>query len=76
MKAERLSQAQTRVMKWVGKGWTGQPGSGSAVMVNGQRLCNADTMNSLSRLGYVTQDSCGQWIATDAGRARTLELGL
>ena len=72
----KLSEAQRRVLKWVGKGWHGQPGSGSAVMVNGARICNVDTMSTLRRLGYVSQDGSGCWHATDAGKTITKELGL
>lgn len=72
----KLSEAQKRVLKWIGKGWHGQPGVGSAVMVNGQRICNVDTMSTLRRMGYVQQDGDGCWRVTDAGRSITQELGL
>lgn len=38
----KLTEAQKRVLKWIGHGWTTEPGSGSAVMVNGMRVCNTN----------------------------------
>lgn len=72
----KLSEAQRRVMRCLGHGWEAQPGVGSAVMVNGQRICNIDTMTSLSRAGLVQQDEQRCWKATEAGRSITGRLGL
>lgn len=78
----KLSDAQTRVMKWLGKGWTSVPGSGTAIHVNGKRVCNVDTMCALERLGLVEQmvihgrKAIGQWHATPAGKELTSRLGL
>lgn len=72
----KLTEAQTRVMKWLGHGWIAYPAGGSAVTVNGQRLCNVDTLMALSRLGLVTQDDDRCWAATEAGAALTKERGL
>jgi hypothetical protein len=72
----KMSEAQRRVMKWLGKGWQAQPGNGSALMVNGQRICNIDTMTALGRAGMVQQDDKRCWSATEAGRSITGRLGL
>ncbi|MBV7542213.1 hypothetical protein [Acidovorax sp. sic0104] len=72
----KLTQAQTRVMKWLGKGWGTEPGAGSAVMVNGTRICNTDTMMALQRGGLVAMDAEGRWTATESGRAITAQLRL
>lgn len=72
----KLSEAQQRVLKWLGKRWTAMPGQGAAIMLNGKRLCNVDTMQALNRLGYAERDGNGCWNATEAGRARAKELEL
>jgi len=74
--ATKLTQAQMRVMKWLGKGWEAQPGAGSSLLVNGQRICNTDTMMALYRQGLAAQDDKRCWRATESGKtiARELEL--
>lgn len=73
MAEPKLSEAQRRVLKWLGYGWTSMPGSGMAIHVNGKRICNVDTMFALQRHGLVEQLSqgslklVGQWKATEAG---------
>lgn len=74
--ATKLSPAQSKVMKWLGKGWSGLPGTGSAVMVNGKRICNTDTMMALYRQGLVCQDNDRCWTATESGKTLTMQLGL
>jgi hypothetical protein len=75
----KLSDAQKRVMKWLGKGWTSVPGGGMSIHVNGARICNVDTLKPLERMGLVeqlTQDGhklVGQWQATQAGKNLTHE---
>lgn len=73
---QKLTEAQKRVMKWVGHGWSTEPGPGSAVMVNGKRICNVDTMMALRRVGLVTKDALGCWTATADGKTITAHLGL
>lgn len=72
----KLTQAQLRVMKWLGKGWEAQPGSGSSLLVNGQPLCNIDTMMALYRQGLAAQDDQRCWRATESGKKIARELGL
>lgn len=78
----KLSAAQRCVMKWLGKKWETAPGAGTAILVNGKRLCNVDTVHALERLGLVEQieldgrKAVGRWRATLAGRALTQRLGL
>lgn len=77
-----LSEAQRRVLKWLGYGWKSEPGAGIAIHVNGKRVCNVDTMFALQRMGLVEQLSdhglklVGQWRATEAGSQLTRQLCL
>lgn len=79
---KKLSEAQIRVMKYLGHGWTSAPGCGMAIHVNGKRICNVDTMFALQRLGLVEQITdhgrklVGQWKATEAGSELTRGLSL
>ena len=71
----KLSDAQLRVLKWLGNGWKSEPGAGMAIHVNGKRICNVDTMFALMRAGLVEQvlvhgrEAIGQWQVTEAGKA-------
>lgn len=73
MKAPKLSEAQRRVMHWLGRGWTSEPGAGMAIHINGKRVSNVDTLFALERLGLVEQITqaglkrVGQWKATEKG---------
>lgn len=73
---KKLTDAQKRVMKWIGRGWQTEPGAGSAIHVNGKRICNVDTMMSLQRLGLASKVDEYHWAATPAGKAYTAEHGL
>lgn len=37
-------------------GWRTEPGAGSAIMVNGKRIFNTDTMMALYRAGLASKD--------------------
>lgn len=82
MTQPKLSEAQRRVMKWLGHRWKSEPGAGMAIHVNGKRVCNVDTMHALERLGLVEQltvhgrKAIGEWQATQAGRELTARLCL
>lgn len=52
----QLTSAQARVMEWLSQGWSARVSHGSAVEVNGERMCNVDTMAALVRLGLVARD--------------------
>jgi len=73
---QKLTEAQKRVLRWIGKGWRTEPGAGSAVMVNGKRICNTDTMMALYRAGLASKDDQGCWSATASGKTITAQLGL
>lgn len=79
---KQLTDAQRRVMKWLGYEWKSEPGAGMAIHVNGKRVCNVDTMHALERLGLVEQlivyghKAVGEWQATQAGRDLTGRLCL
>lgn len=64
----KLTQAQARVMKWLSQKWSARVSHGSAVEINGQRVCNVDTMTALERLGLVKRELSGYWEATPEGR--------
>lgn len=70
----KLTKAQLRVMKWLGNNWEAQPGAGSSLVRNGQRVCNIDTMTALYRKGLVTQDSNRCWRATESGKTIAREI--
>ena len=78
----KLTDAQQRVLKWLGHGWESEPGAGMAIHVNGARICNADTMYALERFGLVERKevdgrkAIGEWKATRAGRDLAQQLGL
>lgn len=65
----KLSPAQVRVMRWLSQGWIAQSGGGSTVHINGERVCNTDTMMALYRAGFVTRIDNICWQATPAGLA-------
>ncbi len=74
-KLPKLSDAQRRVLLWIGHGWRTEPGGGAAVMVNGKRICNLDTMTALRNAGLVLRDEHGCWYATAAGKDLAKRLG-
>ena len=74
--ATKLSEAQRRVLSWIGKGWRTEPGPGNSIMVNGKRTCGTDTMMSLYRLGFAQKVDLNCWAATPGGVAETKRLGL
>jgi ribosomal protein S19E (S16A) len=76
MSQPKLTELQKKVMKWIGRGWIGEPGQASGVYVNGKRMCNVQTMKALERAGYVSSDQDHCWKATDDGRSITQRLCL
>lgn len=74
----KLTPPQARVMKWVGKKWTAYKINGATVEINGQKVCNIDTMATLERHGLVTRKDEGSgvwsWDRTDKGREMAEEL--
>ncbi|HBP6378493.1 TPA: hypothetical protein L6A07_25260 [Pseudomonas aeruginosa] len=56
MKKPKLSPAQARVMQWLSQDWGARVSHGAAVEINGERVCNVDTMASLSRMGLVERE--------------------
>jgi len=69
LKKPKLSPVQTKVMLWLSQGWGARNSHGAAVEINGERVCNVDTMSALSRMSLVERESqhpC--WVATDEGR--------
>lgn len=70
MTTPALSSVQRRLMEWMSQGWSARCAYGSAVHINGARVCNIDTMQVLERQGLVWRDPDTRvWKATDAGRA-------
>lgn len=82
MAQPKLSEAQRRILKWLGYGWESEPGAGMAIHVNGKRICNCDTLHALERMGLVEQveinglKQVGQWRATEAGSQLTRQMCL
>lgn len=68
----KLSPAQARVMQWISQGWGARVSHGAAVEINSQRMCNVDTMTTLTKLGLVERDPDSRmWVATAEGRKLT-----
>lgn len=65
----KLTAPQKRVMKWLQGGWSAQKANGSAIHINGKRVCNIDTIMALKRMGLVQEDGSYYFVATDHGRA-------
>ena len=65
----KLTPAQTRVMHLRSHGWEAQPGAGPALLVNGARLRNVDTLQVLYRAGFAMRDDRGYWRTTSSGLA-------
>ena len=65
----KLTPAQQRVMNWLSQGWGARVSHGAAVEINGERVCNVDTMTTLTRLGLVERESrAPYWVATEEGK--------
>lgn len=67
---QKLTPTQAKVMKWLAGGWGARVSHGSAVEINGERMCNLNTLEALERLGLVSKPEDGDyyWMATAAGR--------
>lgn len=69
MAKTKLTPAQQRVMHWLSQGWGARVSHGCAVEINGERVCNVDTMATLTRLGLVERESrAPYWVATAEGK--------
>lgn len=65
----KLSPAQMKVMHWLSQGWGARVSHGNAVEINGERICNVDTMIVLVRLGLAERETrAPYWMATAEGR--------
>lgn len=62
-----LTPAQERVMTLMSRRWPAEQSGTLAVHINGQRVCNVDTMKVLERRGLVVKDTRWSWKATEAG---------
>ena len=67
----KLSALQQKVMSMMSKGWSANQAYGSAVCINGDRVCNINTILALEKRGLVERKSMWVWRATEAGRAAT-----
>lgn len=56
-------------MDWLSKGWIAYVSAGSSIYINGQRVCNIDTMTVLERKGLIYKFDRWSWKATEAGKA-------
>ncbi|MGP1715756.1 MAG: hypothetical protein ACTS9Y_01125 [Methylophilus sp.] len=68
----KLTKVQQKVLSHLDHGWTTEPGCGMSIHINGQRICNLDTLKSLQKKGLVEQIQnpngiklVGQWKAVD-----------
>lgn len=53
--SSKLSSVQEEVMRWLRGGWTARVVYGAAVHINGERVCNLDTMEALIKRGLVVR---------------------
>jgi len=67
MKKFILTEAQKRVMRLMSKKWPAETGHGATVFINGNKVCNIDTMTALVRHGLVERDTRWSWKATELG---------
>lgn len=68
MRKVRLTAAQARVLALLKDGKMAGPGNGSAIQIEGFRVCNIDTMTTLERLKLVIRNPEDRtWKATLAG---------
>lgn len=73
----RLTAKQRDILRWLGQGWSTEPGPGSALIVNGKCICYINSMKALARQGMVIEgDQSGCWTATELGREVTKQLKL
>ena len=67
--ATKLTKPQRAVMIWMSKGWKAYISGGkNRVEINGHRVCTAETMETLERLGLVTKLGVAAWEPTEDGR--------
>jgi hypothetical protein len=64
----KLTQAQMKILRFIAGGFEASRGKGSAVMVDKRKICNIDTMTSLTKKGVLTSTDNG-WILTQNGSA-------
>jgi hypothetical protein len=64
----QLTQKQTKVLLWIGRGWPAYRSAGEAVEINGKTMCTLPTMRVLERLGLAMEGTQKEWDATDLGR--------
>lgn len=66
-KQPKLRKVQALVMLWLSQGWNAHVRCGSAVEINGKRICNTSTLNALEKHGLVFKEPSGVWAATVEG---------
>lgn len=64
----KLTAPQRKVLKWLQGGWEAQKANGSAIHINGKRICNIDTITALKRAGLVEERGDYYFAITSAGR--------
>lgn len=64
----KLSPAQARVMSLLLSGQIAYQAYGCAVLVNGKRICNLDTMTALVRKGLAEEHRSYYWRATEQAK--------
>ena len=71
---KKLSATQSKAMALMSKGWSANQAYGSAVCINGERVCNINTILALESRGLVERKSTWVWRATEAGRQWVAEV--
>ena len=71
----KLSAVQANVTRWLSQSWHARVSHGTAVEINGKRICNTATLLVLERHGLVYKQPCGLWSATSAGKQMNAQFG-
>lgn len=65
----RLSEAQSRTLRWFRDGRQSDPHESGAVYLNGYPVCTSSLIESLREVGLVKQDELHRWQATEQGQS-------
>lgn len=72
---QKLSVVQASVMRCLSQSLHAGVPHGTAVEINGERICNTATLLVLERHGLVYKQPCGLWSATNAGKQMNPQFG-
>ena len=65
----RLTKPQKYVMRWMSQKWHAYQNQGTAIEINGTKVCTRATIDALERLGLIECSGHWSWKASISGRA-------